>query len=124
MAPELQKEMMFQATDRAAKMSYQNQDGLEVLMESVHGLARIAYELIDNPKLTFEQFDELMFPGIDDALFDNYERVYGMINAVYGEKFKEIFGGESMEPEFEEFVEEIAPVFEGEGESEEDVDEG
>ena len=94
-----QDSIMFKAASEAALMSSRTEDGLKVLYESVHGYARMCYELIQNTVLTFEGFDALIFRDKTDYM-KGVEVLNNMFYAVYGEMFAEnaeLFFGDDKE---------------------------
>ena len=82
-----QDSIMFKAASEAALMSSRTEDGLKVLYESVHGYARMCYELIQNPSISFDDFDKMTFAG--GSYVDGLESLNKMFYTVYGEMFAE-----------------------------------
>ena len=71
-----------------AVMSSRTEEGLRVLFESVHGYAGLVYGLLDNPDMTFEEFDELLFG--EENYSDGLSAVNDMFYAIYGKLFSDV----------------------------------
>lgn len=84
---EEQDSIMLRVVKDVAMMTSRTEDGLKVLYESVHGYARMCYELIRNPQIDFEQFDKVVFDGRDYV--EGLELLNKMFYTVYGEMFAE-----------------------------------
>lgn len=90
-SPKEQEAIISRAVKDAALMSVRTEDGLEVLYESVHGYARLCYEMIQSPTITFDDFEGIIFPDESD-----YSKYIGVLNdmffAVYNEMFVDNIG--------------------------------
>lgn len=85
-----QEVIMCKAVKDAALMSVRTEEGLQVLYESVHGYALLCYEMIQAPKITFEEFEGIVFPDEED--YSKYMHVLNdMFFAVYNELFSDNF---------------------------------
>lgn len=83
-----QEKLLNRAVKDAALMSVKTEEGLQVLYESVHGYARLCYELIKTPPLTFAEFDSILFPD-HIAYATNANVLSEMFFSVYDEMFFE-----------------------------------
>ncbi len=56
-------ELLLAALDKAAMLTFQFGVGREILMGNAYGQARFAYQMIDRPPFSFDEFVSLLFPG-------------------------------------------------------------
>ncbi len=77
-----QEKLLNRAVKDAALMSVKTEEGLQVLYESINGYARLCYEMIKNPTISFEEFCKIVFPNDNeygayaDVLHDMFFTVY------------------------------------------------
>ena len=93
-----QDALLFKAANQAALMSSRTTEGMQVLYESVHGYSRMCYEMIKNPKMSYEEFDNMVYK--DNKYTDGLMYLNQMFYRVYGDLFEqntELFFGEDKE---------------------------
>jgi len=56
------QEFMIAALKEAAKLTFQYGDGRDILYGSAYGMARLMYQMIQNPPMSFEQFKTTIYP--------------------------------------------------------------
>ena len=56
------QEFMIAALAHAAKLTFQYGDGRDILYGSAYGMARLMYQMIQNPPMSFEQFKTMLYP--------------------------------------------------------------
>ncbi|NLW48846.1 MAG: hypothetical protein GXY86_16150 [Firmicutes bacterium] len=81
-----QELILVRAAKDAALMSVRTEEGLQVLYESVHGYARLCYEMIQNPTISFDEFDAIIFP--DET---NYSKHAGVLNDMFFAVYDKLF---------------------------------
>lgn len=69
--PAEKQDLLEAALSHAAKLSFQHGDGREILLESAYGLARLVYQMIYKPEMSFDRFNSVLFP-------DGFMTVEGM----------------------------------------------
>ena len=56
------QEFMLAALAHAASLTFLYGDGRDILFGSVYGMARLCYQMIQNPPFSFEKFKNMLFP--------------------------------------------------------------
>ena len=76
-------ELRLAALSRAATLTFQEGEGRDILLSDIQGFARLGYQLIDNPALTFDEYFKIIYP--DGILTeDGLKNIIDMMNAAYG----------------------------------------
>ena len=76
-------ELRLAALSRAATLTFQEGEGRDILLSDIQGFARLGYQLIDNPTLTFDEYFKTIYP--DGILTeDGLKNIIDMMNAAYG----------------------------------------
>ena len=107
-----QEKLLNRAVKDAALMSVKTEEGLQVLYESVNGYARLCYELIRNPTISFEEFCKILFSNDNDySVFANV--LHDMFFTVYDEMFvanvANMYTDEMLKEMFAENEQNVAP---------------
>lgn len=92
--PTEKQEFLLAALSQASKLTFQYGDGREILMESAYGLSRLAYQLIDKPMFSFEEFNGMLFPDTFLNL-EGMTAIAEMIETTYQHIEKEMLDAES-----------------------------
>ena len=76
-------ELRLAALSRAATLTFQEGEGRDILLSDIQGFARLGYQLIDNPGLTFDEYFKIIYP--DGVLTEEgLKNIIDMMNAAYG----------------------------------------
>ena len=76
-------ELRLAALSRAATLTFQEGEGRDILLSDIQGFARLGYQLIDNPALTFDEYFKIIYP--DGVLTEEgLKNIIDMMNVAYG----------------------------------------
>ena len=99
-------ELRLAALSRAATLTFQEGEGRDILLSDIQGFARLGYQLIDNPGLTFDEYFKIIYP--DGILTeDGLKNIIDMMNAAYGGEAEiPVDSGDAVKEETKEEVKE------------------
>ena len=82
MEPQEKQEFMLAALSHASKLAFHCGDGMEILFATPLGMAKLTYAMIRNPPMSFDEFNEMVFPG-GWINAEGFTMIGDMTNAVY-----------------------------------------